>query len=214
MRVGGGMSTFDTHTREPLLTEILAQVRERAAADVRVALPAKVVRFDAATQMIDAQPMVREGYIDENGERQTDALPVIPNVPVCFPGSGPFCITFPIAVGDTVLLVFSDRSLDKWLSVGGVIDPGDDRNHHLTDAIAIPGLRPGNAALKSVGSCIKIGADAGAFEGVALGATLKTYLDSLTTALGSGSSGGGPVSWTTPLPAVPSVASGSVQVTP
>ena len=46
--------------------------------------------------------------------------------------------------GDQVLLVFSERSLDVWLSAGGIVDPNDTRKHHISDAIAIPGCYPFN----------------------------------------------------------------------
>ncbi len=125
----------------PALPRVLdAAVSNRIRA-LHVAMPAKVLSYDSSTQKISAQPLIQRGYRDESGERQTEDLPVINNVPVCFPGAGAISITWPIAAGDTVLLVFSDFSLDRWLERGGVVDPGDDRAHTLTDAIAIPGLR-------------------------------------------------------------------------
>ena len=77
-------------------------------------------------------------------------MPVIPCVPVVFPAAGGFSVTFPVNVGDTVLLVFASQSLDNWLfSDGHDTDPDDPRRHGLTDAIALPGLRPFTQALPS-----------------------------------------------------------------
>ena len=81
--------------------------------------------------------LLRQG---EDGTNQTGPLPVIPSVPVCFPGSGAFRVTFPVAKGDTGLLVFCSRSIDRWLSEGGSVDPQDDRTHDLSDAVFVPGL--------------------------------------------------------------------------
>jgi len=39
-----------------------------------------------------------------------------------------------------VLLIFSERSLERWLSVGGVVEPGSNRKFDISDCIAIPGL--------------------------------------------------------------------------
>lgn len=129
--------------RSPSLAAILEAALSARLARLHVSLPAVVMRYDAARQAIDAQPIIRQSYEDEEGARSTERVPVVTDVPVVFPGSGPFTMTFPIAVGDTVLLVFSEQALEKWLTYGGIdIDPLDDRRNHLSDAIAIPGLRP------------------------------------------------------------------------
>lgn len=106
------------------------------AEDLHVSIPAKVVRVELAKGLVDAQPLVKDVF-----DGQAVSVPVIPNVPVVWPGAGGYRLTFPIAAGDIVLLVFSDRSLDLWLEKGGEVDPEDPRRHALSDAIAIPGLR-------------------------------------------------------------------------
>ena len=146
----------------PSLSAVLnTAMRERLRA-VRVALPARVESYDATTQQIVAQPLVMEGYIDETGDRLADRLPAIAGVPVVFPGAGGFRVTFPIAIGDTVLLVFASSSIDRWLALGGEVDPADDRRHALSDAIAIPGLRDFAHALGNApSSTMSIGKDGG-----------------------------------------------------
>jgi hypothetical protein len=76
------------------------------------------------------------------GDGRLIDYPVISNVPVVFPsaGSGKISLTFPLAKGDGVTLLFSERSLDAFLSGG---DPEDPRRYDLTDAIAVPGLYAG-----------------------------------------------------------------------
>jgi len=107
---------------------------------MRVALPGRVESYDAATQKANVQPLIMDEDFDDLGERVAQRLPVVTNVPVCFPGAGGYRVTFPMAIGNTVLLVFSSSSLDRWLSRGGEVDPEDDRHHHISDAVAIPGL--------------------------------------------------------------------------
>jgi hypothetical protein len=79
-------------------------------------------------------------------QRTTDGevfdYPKIVSVPVVFPRSRYFSLTYPIEKDDTVLLVFTERSMDRWLRSGGTVDPRDPRRHDLTDAVAIPGLYP------------------------------------------------------------------------
>lgn len=129
----------------PNLADVLLSALEVHDGKHYYALPGRVESYDSSTQQASVQPLIRKARIDESGERQVDRLPVVNGVPVVFPGCGGFSITWPLSAGDTVLLVFASGSLDKWLSVGGEVDPNDDRRQHISDAIAIPGLRPGNA---------------------------------------------------------------------
>lgn len=126
----------------PTGPEVLAGAIGAQFANLRVARPATVLEYDASQQRAVVQPLVLDGGIDgETGARVTRRLPAIVDVPVVFPGSGDFSITWPVRKGDTVLLIFTDHSLDKWLHRGGEVDPLDDRRHDISDAIAIPGLR-------------------------------------------------------------------------
>lgn len=131
------------------LEELLLAAQDTALAGVWTALPGVVQAYNASEQTVDVQPAVMNGYTDESGDRATETLPVIPRVPVVFPGAGVYSITWPLAVGDTVLLVFSSRSIDTYLAQGGVADPRDDRRHSLSDAVAIPGLRTYKAPIAS-----------------------------------------------------------------
>lgn len=129
---------------------MLTAAIEAGLAQVHTALPGRIVRWDATKQQADVQPAIQRAYFDEEDARRVEKLPVLPCVPVVFPGGGGYRITFPIAVGDTCLVVFSEQSLDKWLSgTGGDVDPGIDHGHALTDAICIPGLRPFGSVLSS-----------------------------------------------------------------
>lgn len=123
------------------LAEVINHALDMRLADVRVSLPGKVTRYDSSKQMVDVQPLIKQAYYDETETRQVESMPVIPNVPLMFQGAGGFRMTFPVEVGDKVLIVFSSSSLDKWLESGGEVDPNDDRQFSLADAVAIPGLR-------------------------------------------------------------------------
>lgn len=117
-----------------------AAIRERMAG-LRVALPGRVLAYDADKRRAEVQPLIAEASIDEAGERVVEPAPVIVDVPVIMPGAGGVRVKFPVSVGDTVLLVFASSAIDRWLAAGGTdVDPGNDRHHELTDAIAIPGL--------------------------------------------------------------------------
>ncbi len=138
-----GDSPLPQPSQRPSLTAVVLGAISRAMSGIRVALPGRVESYDPTTQRASVKPLIQDGYYDEAGERQTDPLPIVTDVPVAFQGSGTAFQSFPVSVGDTVLLVFCSSSIDKWLVQGGEVDPEDDRRHHLSDAVAIPGFRSG-----------------------------------------------------------------------
>jgi hypothetical protein len=126
--------------RSPSQYRAMRAVAEQVLGGVSVSMPGEIVEYDPAEQRAIVQPMIKRAFIDAAGVRQVSRRAAIPDVPVLFQGGGGSRQTFPVAKGDTVLLVFCDASLDVWLSLGREVDPGDDRSHDVTDAIAIAGL--------------------------------------------------------------------------
>lgn len=122
----------------PTLSEVLKEAMEGHTAGIHVALPAEVLKYDKDKQTVDVQPQLKKKYNDG----KTAERPAIYNVPVVFPRAGKAFIAMPIKKGHNVLLIFIDRSMDKWKTNGGKVDPDDTRKHHATDAVAIPGLYP------------------------------------------------------------------------
>lgn len=148
-------------TRSPSLSELLNRHRERVAAEIRVSLPVRVQTYYQDSQTADVVPLIADVYIDEDGEQQVENLPVIPSVPVQFPEGGGFVLTFPIAAGDTGVILCTDRSLDGWLTNGGTQPqaPLDDRRHALKDAVFLPGVRPNVSPRSSTLDRIFLGRD-------------------------------------------------------
>lgn len=145
-----------------MLTNLLGASVDGRMADVHVAIPGRVETYDAALQKASVQPLVMRAHEGEDGGRVAQKLPVIPEVPVLFPGGGGFSVTFPVQRGDVVLLVFSEASLDKFLVRDGIVDPQDDRRHNISDAIAIPGLRNFKSPRSGVsGTSMVVGPDSG-----------------------------------------------------
>lgn len=101
--------------------------------NVHTALPGVIISYDPSSNKATIQPALNKNYVTG-----VQSMPVLENVPIIFPSF----IKFPVVAGDYVLLIFCERSLDLWLSVGGQVTPTDPRKFDLSDAIAIPGLMP------------------------------------------------------------------------
>ena len=126
-----------------------AQIRElidRVLLEMCTAIPAVVDAFYPETQTADVIPAIQyRTYIDN--VKGTITLPKIINVPIVVTGatSAGFVLTYPIEPEDDCLLIFSQRAIDNWHELGGIQPPESGgiacRHHHLTDAIAIVGIR-------------------------------------------------------------------------
>jgi hypothetical protein len=156
---------------QPTLSSVIRRAVEEGAADLHVSLPGRVEKVvDADKGIVDVKPLVSD-RVEVAGELRVISVPVVTNVPLMWPGGSRGGITWDIAVGDTVLLVFSDRSLDRWLAMSGEVDPEDPRRHALSDAVAIPGLRSFKEAV------------GGAAHPAAWADAIRTELDAIWTAI-------------------------------
>lgn len=148
------------------LAETLRTILESQAVDLHTSMPGIVKSYDAATQTADIQPAIQRVIpaIDDDNEDQTETLPVLPSVPIIWPRSGGFFLHFPIAEGDTVLLVFCEQDTNAWRNDGGVVDPGLPERHGLSGAVAYAGYSPrANANGSASGEFGRVGSEGGAF---------------------------------------------------
>ncbi len=99
--------------------------------DVHTALPGTIISYDSTLQKATIHPSLKKSYLDGT----TQEMPILNNVPVIFPRAGGASLTFPVVQGDTCLLLFIERSIDLWKSVGGVVAPDDPRKFDLSDAL-------------------------------------------------------------------------------
>ena len=152
-------------SRTPELAEVVKAAIAEGFSGLHVAMPGKVEKYDPILQKADVKPLIQRPVVARDGTESLEPLPVIPEVPVCFPRGGGFFCSFPLAKGDNVLLVFCDLSTDAFAySTGSVdTDPVDLRQHDLTDAVAIPGFYPFPKAIKSlIGEGAAFGSETGA----------------------------------------------------
>ena len=116
-------------------------------------LPATVVAYDSVTQTITALPVMLEAYKDGD----ISEFPEIDNVPVLFPSAGGGALTFPIQIGDEVMLMFSARNFDTWWATSTTQElSSTQRFHDISDAVAIIGLTSKNNSVKAKTDAVEL----------------------------------------------------------
>jgi hypothetical protein len=147
---------------EPDLTDVLDAFEEGLLRNIHTCFPAKVESYDASKRTANLKPMVKEALRDEDDNLVSQELPILPNVPVLFPGVGPWRVTFPVSVGDWVLVLIAESSIGHVRTTGEMAEPGDLRRHSLSHAVAITGFFASTPApASSSQNALVIGKDGG-----------------------------------------------------
>ncbi len=137
-----------TTQRTPELEDVIRLALENFQSSFHVALPGRIESYDESAQTANVKPLLKNSFVDADGVDVVEELPVINSVPIQFMRGGGFFLSFPIVKGDHVLLVFNERSIDKFQTGEGEdTDPVDTRMNNLSDAVAIPGFYPDSKAL-------------------------------------------------------------------
>ncbi len=131
------------------MNDVNNQAIDTALGNMRVATPGRVTAVGNGT--VDVQPLIK--IKTEEGH---ESAPLLVGVPVVQPAAGGYTITFPIAAGDTVLVVYQDRAIDGWAEKGDEGNQVEYRAHHPSDAIAIIGLFSPTNAPKSTSGGLEI----------------------------------------------------------
>lgn len=130
------------------LQEVLKNSFRHYTTNFYTCLPCVVLKVHNSLQecKVDVQPSINNLYKNDKVEQH----PPILSVPVIFPSSKTSSFTFPINVGDTVMCVFTQRSMDNFkLGSGEPTTPNDFRRFDKRDAVAIPGLFPFGSSINN-----------------------------------------------------------------
>jgi len=126
-----------TDDESPDLVDVILDAIRSNQLELNSVMPGTIVSYDAANQTAVVQPSFKITYFEPGG---TESRAEIDDVRVIFPRSGQQGLVFPVSAGDSVLLLFSQRSLDDWLDEGGEVELSDTRLHNINDAIALVGF--------------------------------------------------------------------------
>lgn len=117
-----------------------------------------IVTFDPTTRTASVSINYKKTYYEPVTTTDTgvslpyvpklESYPVILECPVVNLYGGLAQLTFPIIPGDECLVLFNDRDINLWLTVGSSqLPPESQRLHALTDAIVLVGLLSNPKAL-------------------------------------------------------------------
>lgn len=123
----------------PDLTDVLGAATQFALRNIHTASWGTIQSFDTSSSLATVQLVPRTPKRTEEGDRVAVPQAILQNVRVCFPGCGAVSMTWKPAIGDFVVILFMEQSMDTFLHAGGTdVDPVDDRRFSRNDAIAIP----------------------------------------------------------------------------
>lgn len=108
-------------------------------AGIWTSFPAIVTSVNLEQMTLEAQPAIKGLQQMADGTERYVNLPLLVDVPICFPSGGGFTMTFPIAVNDEVLISIASRCIDSWWQNGGLGIPMESRMHDLSDGFAMLG---------------------------------------------------------------------------
>ncbi len=119
--------TIDEVIQQPGQEQLL--IMNAIKEQLHVAAPGKIISYNETTRSANVQLSIRNWNRRENP-------PILPNVPVFFPGN----FTFPVTEGDECLVVFADSCIDAWYRSGGLSTAISPRKHDLSDGFAFVGF--------------------------------------------------------------------------
>ena len=122
------------------LETIMTSWIESYMQDVYTCMPAIVLNVrDMGEMRVDVQPVINHLFKDGT----LLEYPPIGNVPLIFPSTRNSAITMPVAQGDTVMLMFSQKDMSIFKAgADRPHDPNTRRWMNLNDAVAIVGVHP------------------------------------------------------------------------
>lgn len=135
MSVGDIRQTGD---ESPDLVDIILDAIRSAQLEINTFMPGRITGYNALLNTVDVQPVFMRTMIDPP---EVVRRPELSDVPLLYPRTSTNGLSFPVAIGDPVGVIFSQRSLDNWLTLGIEAPPGDSRLHDINDGVAIPGLQ-------------------------------------------------------------------------
>jgi hypothetical protein len=131
---------------EPTLANLLDRAMTDRLSDVFTADVGTIVTWHETSNTADIQLAARRPVPTTDGEIVYEQPPILPSVPIVSFGNSRSYVQVSLVKGDSVLLVFCGRSPAEFLAGADDTQPADLARHSLSNAFAVPIVRPGTAA--------------------------------------------------------------------
>lgn len=122
---------------------------EKFKTKLNTCLPANIVAVNLQEDSIISVDVEVVNFRFYKSDKTSVKRPPVFNVPLLFPSNRRGIVSFPVEVGDTVLLLFCQEDIDNFLDGDTESTPNTFRKFSLTDAIAIPCIHPTNSDIKA-----------------------------------------------------------------
>lgn len=128
---------------ERSLAEVFGAHADQIKHDIWKCRPATITAVHADRQTVDVQVAINGLIFDDLGSAIQEPAPSFSDIPLGVMRGGGFLVWLPVAVGDSVLLMFTDLSTDTWRAGDGTAQgPGWAGQHTCDSAFAIPCCAP------------------------------------------------------------------------
>lgn len=118
------------------MNDITRKMINDAVSDIHTSLPAKINKYDAKKMRAEITLLSKQ-----NLEGEMVEIPPVLEVPVGFTKAGNFIIRPPYQKDDVVVVVFSEKAIDKLLISGKPENAKYTRKHSIDDAIIVNSLQ-------------------------------------------------------------------------
>lgn len=126
---------------EPTLADLLRIFRTEIFSNLNCHHVGYIDSFDASKQMANVHIAYSRKVEEDTSTHERADYPMLLDVPVIVLGGGSGSLRFPIAPGDTCILLCNDKDLDNFMTGGKGNLLNTDRRHSFSDAVALVGLR-------------------------------------------------------------------------
>lgn len=153
-----GQSTRESlPVQPPSLPDYLYRREKNLLSEINCVMVGTIAAFYSATQTADVNlnfmRLVQNQPAGGGPNAPITDIPIpypkLLGCPVVFATGGASSMTFPVAAGDSCVVLFNDRDLDAWWNGGQTTIPNSNRMHDLSDGIVIVGLFPAVKSLTS-----------------------------------------------------------------
>lgn len=134
----------------PDLNKIFTLKKRECSSELNCMLVGEIVNFSPEDQTADVKINFLKIFANQPSgvslgvSQMVDTpiqYPILSKCPVVVLNGGGGSLQFPIAVGDTCLVMFHDRDMDSWFASGTTTYPNSNRLHDFSDAIVLVGVR-------------------------------------------------------------------------